>query len=51
MQYTVETVYPYQFFHCSTKKEAMETMGKLKKQGVRAHIVCMDENGNDYILA
>ena len=29
MQYTVETVYPYQFFHCSTKKEAMETVKKV----------------------
>ena len=51
MKYTVETPYPYRFFECKTLKEAKKKRSELRKQGVKAQIVCVDKNGNDYILA
>ena len=51
MKYTVETPYPYKFFHYNTLREAKQKRSELRKQGIKAQIVCVDKNGNDYILA
>lgn len=52
MKYTVETPYPYRFYHFDTFKEAKKKRSELRKQeGIRASIVCVDRNGKDYILA
>lgn len=50
MKYTVETNYPYKFFPYNTLKEARKKKSELKKQGIKSSIVCVNENGNDYIL-
>ena len=50
MKYVVETTYPYQFFPCSTEKEAKEKKNELRKKGIKASIVCENDNGNDFIL-
>lgn len=50
MKYTVETTYPYQFFPYSTEKEAKEKKNELRKKGIKASIVCENDNGNDFIL-
>lgn len=50
MKYTVETPYPYKFYPCKTLKEAKRKRTELRKQGIKAQIVCVTENGNDYIL-
>lgn len=51
MEYTVETFYPYKFYHCNTLKEAKKTKSELRKQGIKASILVKNENGNDYILS
>ena len=51
MKYTVETPYPYRFFHFDTLEEAKRKHSELRKQGIKAQIVCVDVKGNDYILA
>ena len=51
MKYTVETPYPYRFYHFDTLEEAKQKRSELRKQGVKAYIVCVDKNGNDYILS
>ena len=51
MKYTVETTYPYKFYHFDTLEEAKTKRSELRKQGIKAQIVCVDKNGNDYILA
>ena len=51
MKYTVETPFPYRFYHFDTLKEAKKKRSELRKQGIKAQIVCVDKNGNDYILA
>lgn len=50
MKYTVETPYPYRFYPCKTLREAKRKRSELRKQGIKAQIVCVDKNGNDYIL-
>ena len=51
MEYTVETFYPYKFYHYNTLKEAKKTKSELRKQGIKASILVKNENGNDYILS
>lgn len=51
MTYTVETNYPYKFYHCDTLKKAKKKKSELKKQGIRSNIIVKTETGNDYILA
>lgn len=51
MKYTVESPYPYRFYPCETLREAKRKRVELRKQGIKAQIVCVDKNGNDYILA
>lgn len=51
MKYTVETPYPYRFFHFDTLKEAKQKRSELRKQGIKASIVVTTDNGDDYILA
>ena len=51
MKYTVETPYPYKFYPCKTLAEAKRKRSELRKQGVKAQIVCVDKKGDDYILA
>lgn len=51
MKYTVETPYPYKFYPCKTLKEAKRKRSELRKQGIKAQIVYVDKNGDDYILA
>lgn len=55
MKYTVETPYPYpypyQFHHYKTLREAKQKRSELRKQGIKAQIVCVDSKGNDYIIA
>ena len=50
MKYTVETTYPYQFYHCKTLEEAKKKRAELRKQGKHASIICLTNNGNAYIL-
>jgi F0F1-type ATP synthase gamma subunit len=50
MKYTVETTYPYRFYHYNTLKEAKQKCADLRKQGIKAQIICITKNGNDYIL-
>ena len=50
MKYIVETTYPYRFFKYKTLKEAKRKQSELRKQGKKSHIICVTENGNDYIL-
>ena len=51
MKYTVETPYPYRFYHFNTLEEAKQKRSELRKQGVYSTIVCVDSKGNDYIIA
>ena len=44
MKYTIETIQYTQQYHYATLKEAK------RKQGKKSHIICVTENGNDYIL-
>lgn len=50
MKYIVETTYPYEFYHCETIKKAKKKSSELHKQGKYTSIICINENGNDYIL-
>lgn len=50
MKYTVETPYPYRFFHFDTLEEAKRKRSELRKQGIKASIVVTTDNGDDYIL-
>ena len=50
MKYTIETIpytKPYDFV---TLKKAKQKQRGLRKQGKKSHIICVTENGNDYIL-
>ena len=49
-KYIVETPYPYKFYHCDTLKQAKTKRSELRKQGIKAQIVYVNENGNDYII-
>lgn len=49
-KYIVETPYPYKFYSCNTLDEARKKRTELRKQGVKAQIICVNENGNDYII-
>lgn len=49
-KYTVETPYPYKFYHYKTLDEARKKKYELKKQGIKAQIICVNKNGNDYII-
>lgn len=50
MKYTVETVFPYRFFHYDTIEKAREKKSELEKDSVKSSIICVNENGNDYIV-
>lgn len=49
-KYTVETSYPYRFYSYDTLSEANEKKSELREQGVKAHIIYVNEEGNDYII-
>ena len=49
VKYIVETTYPYEFVKCKTLTEARKQVWKFKKEGKRASIITVAENGNDYI--
>ena len=51
MKYTIETIPYTQPYHYTTLKEAKRKQSELRKQGKKSHIICVTENGNDYILA
>ena len=51
MKYTVETVPYTKHYECNALKEAKRKRSELRKQGKKSQIVCVTENGNDYILA
>ena len=50
MKYTIETVPYTKQYHCNTLKEAKQKRSELRKQGKRVYVICVTENGNDYIL-
>lgn len=50
MKYAVETTPYTQVFECATLKEAKRKQSELRKQGKKSQIICITENGNDYIL-
>ena len=50
MKYVVETVPYTKPYECNTLKEAKRKQCELRKQGKKSQIVCVTENGNDYIL-
>ena len=50
MKYTIETIPYTQPYHYTTIKEAKRKQSELSKQGKKSHIICVTENGNDYIL-
>ena len=50
MKYTIETIPYTQSYHYTTLKEAKRKQSELRKQGKKLHIICVTENGNDYIL-
>ena len=50
MKYTIETIPYTQSYHYTTLKEAKRKQSELCKQGKKSHIICVTENGNDYIL-
>ena len=50
MKYTVETLPYTQQYNYSTLEEAKYKLVELRKQGKKSHIICVTENGNDYIL-
>ena len=50
MKYTIETIPYTQPYHYTTLKEAKRKQSELRKQGKKSHIICVTENGNDYIL-
>ena len=49
-KYTIETIPYTQQYHYATLKEAKRKQSELRKQGKKSHIICVTENGNDYIL-
>ena len=51
MKYTIETIPYTQPYNYATLKEAKRKQSELHKQGKKSHIICVTENGNDYILA
>lgn len=51
MKYVVETPYPYRFYPCENITEARKKRKGLRKQGIKAQIICKTENGNDYIIS
>ena len=50
MKYTIETIPYTKSYHYTTLKEAKRKQSELRKQGKKSHIICVTENGNDYIL-
>ena len=50
MKYTIETIPYTQPYHYTTLKEAKRKQSEFRKQGKKSHIICVTENGNDYIL-
>ena len=50
MKYTIEAIHYTKPYHYATLKEAKRKRSKLRKQGKKSHIICVIENGNDYIL-
>ena len=51
MKYSIETIPYTQPYHYTTLKETKRKQSELRKQGKKSHIICVTENGNDYILA
>ena len=51
MKYTVETVPYTQHYEYATLEEAKRKQIELRKQGKKSQIICLTNNGNDYILA
>lgn len=50
MKYIVETPYPYRFYPCENITEARKKCKELRKQGIKASIIYVTENENDYIV-
>ena len=46
----IETIPYTQPYHYATLKKAKRKQSELRKQGKKSHIICVTENGNDYIL-
>lgn len=51
MKYTIETIPYTKAYYYATLKEAKQKQSELCKQGKKSHIICVTENGNDYVLA
>lgn len=50
MKYTIETIPYTQPYHYETLKEVKRKQSELRKQGKKSQIICVNKNGNDYIL-
>ena len=51
MKYTIETIPYTKPYHYTKFKEVKHKQHELRKQGKKSHIICVTENGNDYILS
>ena len=51
MRYVIETIPYTKPYYYTMLKEAKQKRSELRKQGKKSHIICVTENGNDYILA
>ena len=50
MKYIIENIHYTKPYHYATLKKAKHKQSELHKQGKNSHIICVNENGNYYIL-